>query len=41
LIRGMMKSLEISRTTINSSQSVCLGWFASRFCWLAFHEKVP
>jgi len=25
LIRGMMKSLEISRTTINSSQSVCLG----------------
>jgi hypothetical protein len=41
LMRGMMKSLDVLRATKNSSQSVCLGWFVSGFCWLAFHEKVP
>jgi hypothetical protein len=24
----------------NSSQSLCLGWSVSRFCWLAFQKKV-
>jgi hypothetical protein len=41
LIRGMMRSLEVSRTAINSSQSMRLGWFVCGFCWLAFHERVP
>jgi hypothetical protein len=26
--------------TKNSSQSLCLGWSISTFCWLAFQEKV-
>jgi hypothetical protein len=40
LMRGMMRSLEVSRVARNSFQSVCLGWFVFRFCWLAFHERV-
>ncbi len=41
LIRGRMRSLEVLRATINSSQGVCLSWFVYGCCWLAFHEKVP
>jgi hypothetical protein len=41
LMKGMMKSLEVLKATINSSQNVCLGLFVYGFCWLAFHEKVP
>jgi hypothetical protein len=38
---GWWEVREVSKTTKNSSQSLCLGWFISRFCWLAFQEKVP
>ncbi len=41
LIRGMMRSLEVSKTAKNSSQNVCLGSFVCGCCWLVFHEKIP
>jgi hypothetical protein len=38
---GRWEVLEVSRAARNSYQSLCLGWFISRFCWIAFQEKVP
>ncbi len=41
LIKGMMKSLEISIVARNSSQSVCFGLICMKVCWIAFRERAP
>jgi hypothetical protein len=38
---GWWEVKEVSKTSRNSFQSLCLGWSICGFCWLAFQEKVP